>query len=75
MRDARVREGLRDAYVLGRGGITVQAQMHLEGATAATKRRKATGGYVVITELPYQKHKVYLRAADETAVSAPAVCG
>lgn len=44
-------DGLKEAYMTGRGSITVRAKMHIEDSG---KRKPA----IVITELPYQTNKV-----------------
>jgi DNA gyrase subunit A len=59
-------DGVRDAYVEGRGGITVRAKMHIEDGAAASGRAgakrpaAAAKPLIVITELPYQTNKAAL---------------
>jgi DNA gyrase subunit A len=50
---------IRNAYVLGRGRLTVQAQVHIEDMSRGRSR-------IVVTELPYQVNKTRLieRIAD-----------
>jgi DNA gyrase subunit A len=51
-------DGVKSAYVEGKGGVVLRAKMHIEELNN-TKKKTMTGKSVIaITELPYQTNKV-----------------
>jgi DNA gyrase subunit A len=50
------RQGIRDAYLTGRGSITMRGVVHFENIEVGRKR-KSTRSAIVVTEFPYQVTK------------------
>lgn len=49
---------MRDAYLHGKGSITVRAKMHIEDGEGVGKKKATGKPLIVINELPYQTNKV-----------------
>lgn len=50
------RKGIRDAYLTGRGSITMRGVVHFENIEVGRKR-KSTRSAIIVTEFPYQVTK------------------
>ena len=50
------RQGIRDAYLTGRGSITMRGVVHFENIEVGRKR-KSTRSAIIVTEFPYQVTK------------------
>jgi DNA gyrase subunit A len=66
-----VNETTGDAYMHGKGAITVKAKIHIEDS-ATSKKKLSAKPLIVITELPYQTNKA--RVQQKTTVPESLVC-